>query len=296
MRLFGNKIRSSALRALPTPEVAMPSKIRFELLAKFGYAARGVVFLLVGGLALFSGVTGGKPETKSAISTLLQQPFGRIWVGLIALGLLGFVAWRFVQSVADADGHGSNGKGLAIRAALLGSAITYLGLAGFALTHTLAASADRGEPGEKGLAEWVMSQPFGSYLAIAIGVGFIAGGFVTGAKGAMRKFETYVRLPNNAWILTYVCMYGLIARGIVFAVTGILFAYAGFKVDADQAGGIGDALEWLRDLPFGSALYLIVAVGLAAFGIYNLVAARFRTVRGPTIADVKRAVPVNMRG
>lgn len=81
----------------------MRDVIRFEVLAKLGYAARGIVFLLVAALALFSGIAGGQPETKTAISTLLQQPLGRVWVGLIGLGLLGFVAWWLAQSIADAE-------------------------------------------------------------------------------------------------------------------------------------------------------------------------------------------------
>ncbi|TWF47526.1 DUF1206 domain-containing protein [Neorhizobium alkalisoli] len=270
----------------------MPRTIRFELLAKFGYAARGIVFLLVASLALFSGIAGGRPETKSAISALLDQPLGRIWVGLIGLGLLGFVAWRLAQSITDADGQGSDTKALAIRASLFVSAVTYLGLAGYAIGHALSASSDDGGTGEKSLAEWVMSQPYGSYIAIAIGVGFIVGGIVTSAKGVTRKFEKYIHIPDRTGALTYICVYGLIARGVVFAVTGMLFTYAGFKVDPDQAGGIADALDWLRQLPFGRAIYLIIAVGLAAFGAYNLIAARYRTVKGPNLADIKRAASV----
>lgn len=272
----------------------MPNVIRFEILAKLGYAARGVVFLLVAALALFSGVTGGQPETKSAISTLLQQPFGRVWVGLIGLGLLGFVAWRLAQSIADADGQGSGGKAMGIRAALFGSAITYLGLAVYALGHAARSSVGGGGSGEKGLAEWVMSQPFGSYIAMAIGFGLIVGGLVTGAKGALRKFEKYVHFPDRSGLLTYICMYGLIARGAIFSITGILFAYAGFSVDPDQAGGIADALEWLRELPWGSALYLVMAIGLAAFGAYNLIAAKYRSVKGPKLDDVRRALPLTL--
>lgn len=270
----------------------MPRTMRFETLAKFGYAARGVVFLLVAALALFSGVASGRPEAKSAISTLLSQPFGRIWVGLIGLGLLGFVAWRLAQSITDADGQGSDKKALAIRASLFGSAVTYLGLAGYAIGHALSASSDGGGSGEKGLAGWVMSQPFGPYIAIAIGGGLVVGGVVTSAKGITRKFEKYIRIPDRTGALKYICMYGLIARGIVFAVTGILFTYAGYKVDPNQAGGIADAMDWLSQLPFGRVIYLIIAVGLAAFGIYNFIAARYRTVKGPTFADVKRAANV----
>jgi hypothetical protein len=274
----------------------MPSILRFELLAKAGYAARGLVFLLVAALALFSGITGGEPETKSAISTLLHQPMGRVWVGLIGLGLLGFVAWRLAQAIADADGHGRDVKALAIRAALLGSAVTYVSLAAYALGHVVNAGSDGGGSGEKGLAEWVMSQPLGAYISTAIGLGFIIGGFVTAAKGALRKFEKFIQVPDKTGVLTYVCMYGLIARGIVFAVTGVLFVFAGVRVDPDQAGGIADALEWLRGLPFGSALYIVMAVGLAAFGVYNLVAARYRTVRGPKIDNALRAASLEIKG
>lgn len=83
-----------------------------------------------------------------------------------------------------------------------------------------------------------MSQPFGSYLAIIIGIGFIVGGVVTSAKGLTRKFEKYLRLPDAKGVVSMVCIYGLVARGVVFAITGVLFAYAGFTVDPEQAGRI----------------------------------------------------------
>ena len=270
----------------------MPRKLNFELLARAGYAARGIVFLLVAGLALLSGVGGGKADTKSAVSTLLEQPFGRVWVGFIGLGLLGFVAWRLAQSLADSDGHGRDRKAIAIRVAMFGSAITYLGLAGYALGHAIAGIGGGEGSGEKSLAQWVMSQPFGSYVAIVIGVGFIIGGVVTSAKGLTRKFEKYLCLPDAKGVVSIVCIYGLVARGVVFAITGALFAYAGFTVDPAQAGSISEALSWLRLLPFGSVLYMAVAAGLAAFGIYNLVEARYRTVRGPSAGHAKRALPV----
>jgi hypothetical protein len=270
----------------------MPRKPNFELLARSGYAARGIVFLFVAGLALLSGVAGGKADTKSAVSTLLEQPFGRVWVGVIGLGLLGFVAWRLVQSLADSDGHGTGLKAMTIRAAMLGSAITYLGLAGYALGHAIGGAGGNEGSGEKSLAQWVMSQPFGSYLAIMIGIGFIVGGVVTLAKGLTRQFEKYLRLPDAKGFVSVVCMYGLVARGVVFAITGVFFAYAGFTVDPEQAGSISEALSWLRRLPFGSGLYVAVAIGLAAFGIYNLIEARYRIVRGPSVDNVKRALRV----
>ena len=246
------------------------------------------MFILVAGLALFSGIAGAKADTKSALAALLEQPFGRLWVALIGLGLLGFVAWRMAQSLGDSDGHGKSAKAITIRLALFGSAVTYVGLAAYALTHAVSAGAGHEASGAKGVAQWIMSQPFGPSIAIVVGLGFVAGGAVTATKGVSRKFEKYLQLPNGREIIGWVCVYGLVARGIVFAVTGILFAYAGFQVDPDQAGSISDALQWLRQLPSGSLAYVVVAAGLAAFGVYNLIEARYRIVRGPSVSEMKQ--------
>lgn len=274
----------------------MLSGFRFDLLAKSGYAARGIVFLLVGGLALASGVTGSQPETKSAIATLLSQPLGRVWVGAIGLGLLGFVCWRLAQSIADTDDHGRSSKGLIIRSALIGSAFTYLGLAGYALAHSLGRGSGGEGSGEQDLAQWIMSQPFGSYLTIAVGIGFVIGGAVTAIKGLTRKFQRYLRIPDQNTIALWICVYGLVARGIVFAIIGILFITAGMHADPRQAGNMADALQWLRQMPFGPSLYVTVALGLGAFGIYNLIEARYRIIRSPSVRVAMRLVDNAMPG
>ncbi|MFN3443550.1 MAG: DUF1206 domain-containing protein, partial [Rhizobium rosettiformans] len=140
----------------------MNTRSKFHLMARAGYGARGVVFLMVAALALFSGFAGAEPDTNSALETLLQQPFGRVWIGLIGLGLAGFVVWRLAQSLANADGQDDDAKGYAIRAALFGSAITYAGLAMTSILMALQMSnGSGGSGGEEGIAAWVMSQPFG---------------------------------------------------------------------------------------------------------------------------------------
>ncbi|KQV36725.1 MULTISPECIES: DUF1206 domain-containing protein [unclassified Rhizobium] len=273
----------------------MASGSNFELLARVGYAARGVVFILVSGLALFSGFGGGGPEAKSALQVLLDQPLGRVWVFSIGLGLLGFVSWRLAQSLADADRHGAAGKGLLIRAALFGSALTYTSLAFYALGQATLFAGGQGGSGEKDLASWMMSQPFGSYLAIFVGLGFVAGGVVTAAKGTTGKFERYLQnLPEHT-VIRSICVYGLVARGIVFALVGVLFVYAGKHVNPDEAGSTADALNWLRQLPFGSLLYVAVALGLAAFGAYNFVEARYRVVKVPSIDDTRHALKAKLK-
>ena len=90
-----------------------------EALARLGYGARGVVYGLVGALALMAAVgSGGQTGgSRSALQTLLSQPFGRVWLGLIALGLAGFCIWRILEAVTDADRHGADAKGWGIRGA-----------------------------------------------------------------------------------------------------------------------------------------------------------------------------------
>lgn len=264
---------------------------KFQWIARAGYSARAVVFFLVGGLALFSGLSGGESDTKSALDILLQQPLGKVWVGLIALGLLGFVVWRLAQSIGNADRHEHDAKGIAVRSALLGSAFVYIGLSYYAAERALGLVAEN-KSGQEGLAAWAMSQPFGKYLAAAIGIGFIAGGILTILKGTLRKYERYLKLDaKHGRAITVACVYGLVARGVLFMIVGGFFVYAAFTVSPEQAGSILDALNWIRGLPFGGALYTIVAVGLASFGAYNLVQARYRMVRGPKVRhEIKNAV------
>jgi hypothetical protein len=263
------------------------SRSRFQLVARTGYVARGVVFVLVSALALFSGIAGGKPDTKSALDTLLSQPFGRVWISLVGIGLLGFVVWRMAQSLGNADNYKPDAKGFAVRAALFGSAIIYIGLAYYAFAHAFGFGAGTGTPGEKGLAAWTMSQPFGRYLAGAVGIGLIIGGVVTITKGVRRKYERYLDPEaTDSKLITFTCVYGLAARGALFAVVGGFFIYAAFMVNPDNAGSMADALAWLRQLPFGSVIYTLAAVGLASFGMYNLIEGRYRLVRHPEISDV----------
>lgn len=271
----------------------MNTRSKFQLLARAGYGARGIVFLMVAGLALFSSFAGGKADTKSALETILQQPFGRVWIALIGISLAGFVAWRLAQSLANADGQDDDMKGYAIRAALFGSAVTYAGLALTSLSMAFQMSGGGGSSGEEGLAAWVMAQPFGRYLAGIIGIGFVIGGVITAIKGIRRKFGRYLDLDakkNSPAVL--VSIYGLVARGAVFAIIGVFFLYAAFTVDPQQAGGMADALAWVHELPFGGIIYAIVALGLAAFGIYNFVEARYRRISTPAVHDMTRQLPL----
>ncbi|MCV9999426.1 DUF1206 domain-containing protein [Pararhizobium sp. YC-54] len=265
----------------------MHRRTAFQILARSGYVARGIVFLLLAGLALFTGTA----TTKSALDSLLAQPLGQLWLGLIGLGLVGFVAWRLAQSMANADNHEQDFKGYTVRAMLFGSAVVYISLAYYSFDHAFGLAAARSSDGEKDLAGWAMAQPFGRYLAALMGLGFLIGGMVTIAKGVMGKYERYLepQAKGNA-LIKIICVYGLCARGVLFAVAGVFFCYAAFTVDPQQTGSIADALTWLRQLPFGGILYVLAALGLFSFGGYNLIEGRYRIVRTPDLGEARKQV------
>lgn len=138
----------------------------FVLLARLGYAARGVVYLLLGGIALYSVFLGTseEPSSEGALASLLGQPFGRILLFAMGVGLCTYAAWRLAQALANVDGHDDDIKGYATRAGILVSAAVHMALAVFALR--LAVGSDAGSNGgsKDTIADWLMQQPFRRYL------------------------------------------------------------------------------------------------------------------------------------
>lgn len=270
----------------------MQDRPRFEWLARAGYAARGVVYILVGGMALLSTLGGGEADSRSALELVLDTPFGAIWLGLIGIGLIGFIVWRLAQAFLNADQHETDAKGLVIRAALLVSAATYTGLASYAIGQALKISFGAGSGNsQESWTAWLMQQPFGSYLVAAVGLAVIGAGAVQIVKGVTRRYEKFVRISGrHKRLLDLFCIYGLAARGAIFVILGGFFLYAAWAVDPGQAGSTADALAWVRGLPFGGLLYALAALGLFAFGAYGVVEAKYRIIREPSLSDAKHAL------
>jgi hypothetical protein len=267
----------------------MQTEKRFELLARSGCAARGAVYFIIGAMALLSvfGRGGGNIGSDGALQTLLSQPLGWVLLCIIGIGLIGHSLWRLAQSVLNADRHDHDAKGYVIRAGLLASAITHALLAVNAFQLALASGG--GSSGEDGLTAWAMRQPFGRYLVGAAGLAILGAGAAQLYKGFSGGFDKWLAMPTQRTPLVFaICAAGLISRGALFLVVGVFFLYAAFTVDPEQAGGLADALAWVRGLPFGAWLYGLAALGLFAFGGYSVIEALYRRMNTDAAPKLKR--------
>jgi len=246
--------------------------------ARLGYSARGVIYLVIGGLALLAalGERGGKTtDSKGAVLKLLEQPFGSVLIFLLIVGLLGYSTWRLIQCFKDPDGHGSTGKGLAVRFGLLISAVTHLLLAVWA-AKLLMGNGDGSSPNA---GSSFLTTDLGQIALGIAGIGVIATGFAHIYKGVTARFERYMTIPADKrnWARP-VCQFGLIARGVVWLIIGWLFIKGAGLAKGGEIEGTAEALQVLREQYYGPWLLGIVAAGLFAFGIYCLMEAAYRRI------------------
>ncbi|MBO0358385.1 DUF1206 domain-containing protein [Hymenobacter sp. BT186] len=254
-------------------------------LARFGFAAKGLVYLLMGLLALLAatGQRGGQTaDKKQAVQTLQELPGGPFLLGFIAFGLLGYIVWRFVQAVRDTEGKGSGAKGIGRRLGYAGSGLLYASLAWFAAQLAWSGSANAGSNSQQTLTATVLGWPGGDWIIIAVGLAIIGGGIYQVIKAYSGSFHKHVNasdLPANQQNVVYrTGQVGYTARGIVMAIIGYFFVQAGRQSRASATGSTDEAFDLLATM--GPAVLGIVALGLMAYGLYMLVQARYPVLRG----------------
>jgi len=273
------------LSSSPSSPTSGDAPTWLTITAKGGYAARAVIYLIIGSLTLLVvfGQSGEKTGAKGALTQILEAPFGIFLLWLMAAGLVGYSIWRGIQAVLDADNHGKKPKGLAIRAGLLVSAITHLILAFYAGSIAMRQSGSGG--GDSSKESWVaqmLGWPAGKYIVGFIGLCIMGAGVAHAVKAHKEKYrEVFDVGARKMKTLNPICKFGLYARGLAFLIIGGMFLAAAIFQNPEKAGGLKDVISTLSGQAYGGVLLTFMGGGLLAFGVYSAIESAYRKIDAP---------------
>ncbi|MFF0579770.1 DUF1206 domain-containing protein [Streptosporangium saharense] len=249
-----------------------------ERLTRLGLACRGVLYGLIGFLALqiaFGGGSGGKEADKTgAVETVAEQPFGIVLLWLMVVGFVALTLWQISEAILERGGEVKDRVEAGARAVVYGLVVvTLLGL------------LLRGDPGSstddssKDLTAMAMDLPGGQILVGLVGLGVIALGGYWIHSGWKKKFLEDLRTgempPRARQLAERLGMAGYLARGVIAVAAGVFVVQAAITYDPDKARGVDSTLRALADTPVGPWLLGVVALGLVLFAAYCFLQARW---------------------
>lgn len=254
---------------------------QLEWLARAGLAARGAVYAVIGVLAIKLALgDGGKTTSQQgALATIAKQPFGKLLLALLAIGLAGYALWRLTRA---ALGHGrESSDDTKDRIAGLVSGIAYGSLFVTSLMILFGSGGGSGGSPDKA-AGGVLGWPGGQVLVVIAGLVMIGVGVDQARKGVKREFledsKTEQMSESVERAFTYLGIFGHLARAVIFSLIGYFLIRAALDYNPDKAVGLDGALAALGKASYGPVLLGIVAAGLLGFAAYSIADARYRKV------------------
>ncbi|GGS08923.1 membrane protein [Streptomyces humidus] len=252
--------------------------------ARAGFAARGVIYLLVGLLALQIAFGDSKEEAdrRGALAEISQKPFGSVVLWALGVGLVGMALWRLSEAVFGAVGE--DGRSARKRLLALGRCAFYSFVAYSVLAFAAGSGSGGGSSDEQSrdVTARVLGLPGGQWIVGVAGVGIVVAGLWIGARAVMRSYHKKLRLgemsPRVRRLVDVTGVGGGAARGLVFAAAGVFAVRAAVEYEPDRAKGLDDTLRSFAGTPAGPGLLACVAAGLVLFGLFSFAMARWRKV------------------
>ena len=248
---------------------------KFSWFVRLGYVARGLVYILLGYLALSTAGKAGNGQ--AAVFDLMQDvPLGAALLYVVALGLLAYALYKAFDAATDLERHGNDAKGIAHRVGSGASAVAHAFLAYTAYqfaTGSRQAASGAGGGGQEAAAS-VLSWNMGSILLALVGLGFLAGAATQAKKAWDASFMRYVSASAPGYVQP-IGRAGHAARAVVFLLIGWSLLRSAWSDTATQVKGLGEALVALSNT---GLLYTLVAIGLLLFGLFSLLTAPYRII------------------
>jgi hypothetical protein len=255
----------------------------FEAAARAGYVARGVIYAIIGLLAirLAEGFPTQSPSQQGAMRAIAKEPFGHGLLVMLAIGLAGYALWRAAQALVGSTPEAGR-HSTADRVAAVGSGIAYGAFCYIAISVLTGSSGGSSTKTTRHAAAGVLAHPGGRALVGAVGVVLLGIAAYQAYTGLSRKFlkdsKTGEMGPAVHTAFTGVGVIGLTARAAVFALVGIFVLKAAIQANARDAVGLDGALYKLTNHAYGTVALIAIACGLIVFGIYSLADARYRKI------------------
>jgi hypothetical protein len=253
-----------------------------EVLTRVGFIGYGLLHLAVAWLALqiALGHPSDEGDQSGAFRTLARQPFGRVILVVVIVGLAAMAIWQLLEAaIGHHDEHGASRT--AERVASVARAIVYALLA-FTAGKVVAGAPSSNASQQQNTTAGVLAHPAGRWLIALAGLAVVAIGVGLLVYGAKKKFERRLKIGQMSrqtrQIAVRLGQFGYIAKGVAFGIAGILLASAALKRDAQESRGLDAALRSLVGKPYGTVLLIVIAIGFAAFGVYCFFQSKYRKV------------------
>lgn len=262
----GAEVKSAARRAGDHPAV--------EMGARLGYAASGLLHLLMGWIAVRVATgsgSGGTADQSGALGTLAKAPGGGLVLWLAVAGFALLALWQLSDTVTGGLGGETSDRVKAGAKAVLYAALAWTSLS-FAR-----GSGSSSRQQTRDFTASLLRAPGGRVLVGLVGLVVLGVGVYHVTKGWQKKFLRDLREDPGTWAVR-AGQVGYVAKGVALGVLGVLFVLAGVRRTAKDAAGLDAALRTLRDVPAGSVLLIAIGLGIAAYGIYSFARARYARV------------------
>jgi hypothetical protein len=266
----------------------------FEVMARLGLVGKGLIFCIIGLLAIRVAThTGGDTTDKSgALQQVARQPFGEVLVVALAVLFVAYALWRFVEAIVGTDDDGA--KDWAKRAGYVGRGAVYAAAA-YVAVQIVAGSGKGGSSGggnEDAITARVLDWPAGQWLVAAAGVAVLGLAGWNAWRGVSRKFKKAWRTEQmgetEERAATAVGVAGHLARAVTFALIGWFLLKAAYEYDPKETVGLDGALAKLARADYGPFLLGVTAAGLIAYGVFCFAEARWRDVEPDGGSDAAR--------
>jgi hypothetical protein len=250
-------------------------------IGRAGYVAYGVIHLLVAWVAVqlaFGGSGGKSADTSGAFAELGSSAIGKVLLVVLVLGLALLAVWKITEAVLGPDTGGSGRRSVWTRIGSGGQAVVFAALAVSAGRFAFGGGSSSASSKQQGATTQLMGLPGGPVWVVLLGLVVVGVGIGLVVYGLTRKFAKKLDLGRlrvrTRRVVRGLGAVGYAAKGVAYGVVGVLLVVAGATYDPSKSRGLDGAIRTVAQQPYGKVLLVVVAAGIACFGVFCFVRAR----------------------